>query len=300
MAAALGGAAALIRIVARGLFSGSRDEAKAARLFGFRALLAPRTAFIWAGHVEANRAALGAPTTPARVLGKPLRSYLMRGLSPTDRLDALLRHGRAAERLLGSEALAGLIAGEGFTIARLEARKGSVYRLELAPSDKHTTQREGEWVFAISKVGDDALLAKLTLALAGPAGSPVVGGLQGPQSGHKRKVIEATRELHGLRPKDATVLAVRAFARALGCEPVHAVKDANHVLAEAQGGQKFSSYDAYWLERGAEPDAAFGFRFAPLRGEADGDARGRLKRRIVEGVEAFVAAHRRLNGTHKP
>ena len=121
----------------------------------------------------------------------------------------------------------------------------------------------------------------------------VVGGLQGPASAYKREIIDATRDLYGLRPKDAALLAARAFARALGFNVLHAVCDANHVLGRLQDTAKFSRYDDYWLERGGERGGPFGFVFGPLEATApSGDRRDATKAAVVAGMEAFVAAHR--------
>lgn len=280
----------LLDVLRDGFRPGPPDEAKARRLFALRALLAPKVAVAWARHIAHVHESVGAPPPPARVLGKPLRSYLKGGWSPKRRLEALLDHSRRESALLSAQTARALLAGEVFELACLAARKSSLYRLELAASFVQSTQREGEWVISLTRQGDDFPLTKLTLSLSGEAdGALVIGGLQGPQAGRKRAVIDATRELHGLRPKDAALLGARALARAMGGLIVLAVGDASHVLRRLQDVDKLSGYDAYWRERGANDDPAFGFRFPALESDSGTDGRTRMKAAIIEGVEAFVA-----------
>lgn len=283
-------AVTLLDVLRDGFLPGPPDEIKARRVFALRALMAPKVAVAWANHIVNLHDSVGAPPPPARVLGKPLRSYLKSGWSPKRRLTALLDHSRRASALLSAETVRALLAGEVFELASLAARKSSVYRLELAASFVQSTQREGEWALNLTKQGDDFPLTKLTFSLSDEAGGAlVIGGLQGPQTGRKRAVIDATRELHGLRPKDSALLGVRSLARAMGGLSVLAVGDASHVLRRMQDVDKLSAYDSYWRERGAADDPAFGFRFPALENDTGTDGRARMKAAIVEGAEAFVA-----------
>ena len=107
-------------------------------------------------------------------------------------------------------------------------------------------------------------------------------------------MIDATRELHGLRPKDAVLLAARALAAAVGAQSVHAVSDANHVLKRLQDIAKFSGYDDYWIERGGAPGGPYGFILEALEDPGAGaKRRDDIKAAIVEGVNVFARDHRR-------
>jgi uncharacterized protein VirK/YbjX len=103
------------------------------------------------------------------------------------------------------------------------------------------------------------LLSRLTFNFSIVDGRLVlaVGGLQGPKAGHKHEVIHATRDLHGLRPTDATPLAASAIADGLDAS-VHAVGDALHVHRTLPDDPKHSSYDAYRRERGATAGGPLG------------------------------------------
>ena len=233
------------------------------------------------------------PPPQARLLSKPLHGYLVRGLSPAARRRVLIAHYRWCAERLDPVALQALLLGGRLEIARLPGRRGGTYLVVLAAttrSDIHT-QREGELAFALVPQGQSAPLTRLTFTFVevdGRAGL-AIGGLQGPPGGGKCEVIAATRDLRGLRPKDAALLAARAFASALGVEEVHAVCDARHVHRHRSGGEKFTSYDAYWRERGATESGPFGFLLPPLDLHSPGRAgRDALKDAVVAGAQRLA------------
>lgn len=263
---------------------------KAMRLFYGRALLAPVVAWRWHGRLTHLHARHDAGPAPARGLGKPLRSYLDAGWGARARLDALLAHHDWMAQRFSASFLRAFYAGEAQPIARLQARKETVFEVMLAPSVAASTQREGEIALYLVNPSDGVKLSRLTLTyLRTPQGPAlVIGGLQGPFGGHKRAVIDSTRLLYGMRPKDATVLAARALARALGLDLL-AVSDARHVLERLRGETKHAGYDEYWLERGAAPDPRFGFLFPMLDADTGtGEKRDGVKSALIAGTEDFV------------
>jgi uncharacterized protein VirK/YbjX len=172
----------------------------------------------------------------------------------------------------------------------LPARKASVFHAMIAPSVAASTQREGEIALYLVNPLDNVKLSRLTLTYLDTASGPalVIGGLQGPFGGHKRAVIDSTRLLFGMRPKDATVLAARALAQALGLELL-AVCDERHILERLQGKTKHAGYDEYWTERGAAADPRFGFRFPALEESAvAAEGRDGIKARLIVETDAFV------------
>ncbi len=268
---------------------------KAFRAYLLRSLLAPVPAVRWSRYIRALHHNVGAPAPPTRVLAKPVRRYLHRALWPHQRLAMLLEHYRRLRALFSGEFIAKICAQEALPAVVLHGRRGGEYEIFIVASNVVYMQREGELAICLAKRPANAELCRLSLCLARVDGEPavIIGGLQGPASAYKREVIDATRDLYGLRPKDAALLAARAFARALGFNVLHAICDANHVLRRLQDTAKFSRYDDYWLERGGRRGGPFGFVFGPLEAtEPSGDRRDAAKAAIVEGVEAFVATHR--------
>ena len=269
------------------------------RRFWLRALLAPAVAWEWSRKAENLYRDHGGDIHRSRVLSKPLHGYLRRRLRPGARLHFLLDHHRAIASLIERDALSTLWRGEALELVILRGRKDSRFRLYLANAVMEQTHREGELAIVLVREGELTPLARLTFNLVSLEGqlALAIGGLQGPSEGGKRMVIDATRSLYGLRPKDATLLAARALARAFGVNPVHAVSDALHVRGTLRNDPKICSYDDYWLERGARPCLTFGFVFPPL-GAPAAAASGRdgVKYAIVRAMDTFVAEQRVKDG----
>jgi uncharacterized protein VirK/YbjX len=263
-----------------------------------RSLLAPWVAAKWTLFVSRLHRELGASAPSKAALAKPLRRYVHFSLGPRGRLELLLGHYAFMSRRFSRDLQFRLCDGQTLEIAALQGRKEAQFRLELGSSAFASGYREGEIVLYLKRVCDGALLSQLALLFVGGRNdlTLVIGGLQGPRPGHKREVIDATRLMHGLRPKDATLLAARALADALG-GVAWAVADAGHVFHRKQGRAKLSDYDAYWRERGARAAGRDQFVFDPLPALGDqGLGREAMKRAIVSGVRAFVEANRRTPG----
>ena len=264
-----------------------------------RALLSPVSAMRWTSYLTAFHARAGAPEPIARALSKPLRSYLHRNFWPHKRVSVLMETYDWLEARFAKPFLARFCANEDALIVNLAARKNSEYGLYLTAAVNATLQREGEVAIYCARSPRDEKLCRAAFSIASVEGrrALAIGGMQGPSTDHKRAVIDATRELHGLRPKDAVLLAIRAFAAEAGLTEIHAVSDANHVLSRLNDTSKFSSYDAYWLERGAKPGGPFGFVFEPLAaGEPAASKRDAMKAAIVAAAKAFVDVNTKVEG----
>jgi uncharacterized protein VirK/YbjX len=266
------------------------------RRFWLRTLLTPRVAFRWKDHVHELYREHGAAPPSSQVLLKPLHAYLRRGLNPAARLGVLVDHYCWFGRLFDPDCLSRLCAGEPLELARLPGRKNTRFRLSLVNATTVQTSREGECTICLTRDGDPIALSRLTFSLAVFDGSLAlaIGGLQGPSPGHKREVIEATHDLHGLRPKDAALLAARAIAEGLSAASVHAVTDALHVHKALVDHPKLSSYDNYWRERGAIAGGPLGFILPSLAAIAvSSQGREGMKFAVADGARRFVATNRR-------
>jgi uncharacterized protein len=275
----------------------SRRFRQAERIWLLRSMLSPTASLRWSAFIcEYYIRYVQSPPSTA-VLSRPLRNFGRRGLSPAGRVDLMYRHYAMMEQRFRSELLAGLCRDSLLDLVMLES-KGVHFRIGLCNSARLTMPREGELVFFFQNTETGTILAKKSVFLGMVEQKPVliIGGLQG-SPGAKTSIIAATRKMHGLRPKDAVLLAVRAFAHVAGIEDVHAVGNSSHVITADNQRRKFSDYDDYWVERGAKPAQPYGFRMLsevePVEG---GKGRDEIKRRIVAGVEAMVVSwHKRRN-----
>ena len=269
---------------------------KAMRLYLLRSLLSPIVSTRWARFIRRYHRAFAAAPPPSRVLLKPVRSYVHLRFGPRAQFDLLRNHYRLFRQLFSPACVQRVCSGEPLVVAELAARKESVYCVAIAASVRVSMQREGEMAIFLVKRGAQEPVSKASVAFAHVDGrlAMFIGGLQGPPAGHKRDVIDATRELRGLRPKDAVLLAARALAKAVGATTVHAVANRSHVLERLNGAARLADYDAYWRERGATPGGPLGFVFPPLgKVVAEGGGRDAFKAAIVSAMQRFVAAQSR-------
>ena len=215
------------------------------------------------------------------------------GSARRGRLDVLRGHYQLFRRLFSRECVRRVCAGEPIVVAELAARKGSVYHLAIAASTRVSMQREGELAIFLVKRGVEEPVSKLSLAFAHVDGrlAVLIGGLQGPSVGHKRDVIDATRELHGLRPKDATLLAARAFAKAVGATSVHAIANRHHVLERCAAPRSLRTTTPIGASAARRPAgrSASSFRRS-ARSPPAGAGRAAVKAAIVTATRRFVAS----------
>ncbi|WP_448146647.1 DUF535 family protein [Labrys miyagiensis] len=268
----------------------SRRFSQAERIWLLRSLLSPVASMRWSAFIGKiyERHARCAPNTA--VLSRPLRNFGRRGLSPGHRVALMCRHHAMMDGIFRPELLSAIYTNTVSDLAVLKS-KGVNFRIGLCNSARMTMPREGELVVFFQNIDTGAILAKKSVFLGVAENSPilVIGGLQG-SPGAKTAIIAATRRLHGLRPKDAVLLALRAFAYDIGIGEVHAVANATHVITADNRQRKFSDYDDYWIERGATPAPPYGFRMSSRIETIEGDkGRDDVKRQVVAAVDAAVA-----------
>jgi uncharacterized protein VirK/YbjX len=198
------------------------------------------------------------PACP-RLVNKIYRSYFSTKLRCQQRLDLLHNH---YEVVIGA-GLAPLVARAAHgpvELCRLQARADLDYRIALRAGG--VLCREGELVLQLMH-GEHLLQSVAFSFLRDGAGTAVgIGCLQGaPGGGGLDRIRCATRELHGMRPKNLLVRMVRQFGHDLGCAQMVLVGNRNRVVtASMRQGKVHADYDALWQELDAEhrPDGDFG------------------------------------------
>jgi uncharacterized protein VirK/YbjX len=221
---------------------------------------------------------------------KPLLNFAVHHLSSAQRIALLRSHYSITAKTLPARILSTLWSGSTVTVGSLTGKKGK-YLLTLGP-DQHCC-KEGELTFTL--IAEDGFdLAKLTFTFAvrekvTPEKTLLIGGLQGPPAcfgpGAKERIIKATRDLSGLRPKMVVFLAAEALALAAGAKALHAVSNLTHTIngdARYQRRKRYAHYDSFWIERGGAP-AEWGFSI-PLQIGPRAHHSGRNEQRARVGV----------------
>jgi hypothetical protein len=188
---------------------------------------------------------------------KIYRPYLSKKFSCDQRVDLLgahyrliLGHGLAALTLRAARASVPLGAVEG--------KSGVAYEVRLSAVDH--MEREGDLALQLLRGGEPVYTCAfsffaLALDTPGQSGYGVfVGCMQGPRDARGLELIrEATRELHGLRPKNLMVRLLARIGHDFGCAELRLVGNDNRAAwRAARQGKVHADYDALWTELGAQ------------------------------------------------
>ncbi len=234
-------------------------------VFFFRSLWQYGLTTRWIAFIEDLSARLGLGEPPLELIRKAFGAYFTLGRSLPEREALLEEHyGMAVERL-PLALWQTLWRGEAHELGRVAGKKDE-YVVWLRRADQCGTRHEGEWTMGFESTRTGVVLCRITLILArDTSGQPTVaiGGLQGPgKEIPKTDVVFATRDIGGLRPKDAMLLTAAGIARSLGAVSMLAISNENHPInyrAKRRRSRMLTDYDDYWLERGGEAGGPFGF-----------------------------------------
>ena len=185
-----------------------------------------------------------------RLLYKIYRPYLTGGLPMARRITLLASHyallfGRGLAPLIAQAARGGVVLG---TIA---GKSGAPYTLHL-----HAVallEREGELTLQLCDADGPVYSVAFTLSEFDGVRQVSIGCIQGPNCGNGLEANRtATRELHGLRPKQLLVTLVRQLGHEFGCSELWLVGNGNRVVRSAlRQGRVCADYDQLWKELGA-------------------------------------------------
>lgn len=187
------------------------------------------------------------------MIHKVYRPYLSLTLNCQQRVELLAEHyhfilqqgwGKLMSQAAHGPVRLGTVAG----------KSGAPYHLQLC--SLHPMDREGEMVLQL--MDDDDVLYSIAFSFFGSQLRATlgmrIGCLQGPKgedSAHR--VREATRDLHGMRPKTLMVRLVRQLGYEHGCRKMLLVGNINRAVHHsAKKGRLFADYNALWQELGAQ------------------------------------------------
>jgi uncharacterized protein VirK/YbjX len=231
-----------------------------------RALAHPRITRGWLAMLNSDGALRDLAHAQPRLLHKIYRPYLSARLDRPQRLAALVSHYRFVLRHELSATVARAARGR-VELASFDGKSGARYHVDLRAIVP--MEREGELVLQL-RCGPTLVYSVAFSFLAdGLQASVGVGCLQGPQCGAGLELArEATRDLHGLRPKNLLLRLVQQLGYAYGCGQVLLVGNDNRPVAkQIRKGRVHADYNAFWLEMGAQArrDGDYALACGPLQ-----------------------------------
>ncbi len=185
-----------------------------------------------------------------RLIYKIYRPYHSNTMDASQRLVMLRSHYRHIFRH-GMGPLTVQAARGAVPLATVEGKSGAVYQLQLRAIEP--MEREGELVLQLVQDGELVYSAAFSF-FEGERGMMLgIGCMQGPKGERGLQLIkDATRELHGMRPKNLMVKLLSQIAYDHDCSELRLVGNANRAVCGAtRQGKVHADYDALWLELGA-------------------------------------------------
>ncbi|MDQ4624916.1 DUF535 family protein [Janthinobacterium lividum] len=235
------------------------------------------------------------------LLYKIYRPYASRQLCCAARVALLCGHYRFLWRA-GARPLVEYAARRALVLAAIEGKDGASYRLQLTAI--HDSHREGELCLRLTRDGVPLYLASF-LFRPQPGGAVIhLGALQGLRSpAGAQAVKEATRALHGCRPKNLMVAALRDLGDLFGCAHLDLVSNANRIALNWRRRRHIScDYDQAWRELHALPTGDGNYRLpcgpcrmpelelVPSKKRADARRRGAMLVQLAADMRWQVAA----------
>jgi uncharacterized protein len=239
-----------------------------ARVFLTRFALKPVSFFKWFRFLSSfrRRHRLGCPNDD--LLRKKPYKFFALGLSGHRGFDLLADHFNLAAAGLSRELLEAAWRGRAMDIGMVNGRRDA-YGLSMLLSVHSGSSHEGAFSIKLTRQSDRLDLVTLSFILYRMGNSRytvAIGGIQGSRES-RRAVIDATRDLCGLRPKDAALLVIEGIAIGGGAGHFLGVSDARHTInfrTPQKRLGKHADMDEYWLDRGGCEGGEFGFAM-PVR-----------------------------------
>lgn len=226
-----------------------------------RALAYPLLTRGWLSLLNSHGALSDLARLQPRLLHKIYRPWLSSRLDHRARLAALTSHYRFVLQHDLAATVAQAVRGP-VVLAAFDGKSGQRYQVELRAIVP--MEREGELVLQLRCGATLVYSVAFSFVADGHQASVGVGCLQGPQCGAGLELArEATRDLHGLRPKNLLLRLVQQLGYAYGCTQVLLVGNDNRaVLKQIRKGRVHADYNAFWLEMGASLRADGDFTLA--------------------------------------
>ena len=200
-------------------------------------------------------------TTKTRLAMRPVSRFIRPWLTLSEKVDILTCHYRTLTTSFSSQALAALESEQGIVLAEMTGRSGKKYTMIL----RSLISKDGALMVAFR--GEDiGRLASITGILGPDENNGFVfwiGALQGgtPMKAGNRKVVqetdgkrlvsETTKDLNGLRPKQAVLNAICALSECFHVKKIIAPSLKNQIaIKDWRKGRSalHTDYDTFWEE----------------------------------------------------
>ena len=234
-------------------FSGLKQLRESIKL-SLRARLNRHATFGWLDLLSSHPMFAELVKARPRLIYKIYRPYYSNTMDTSQRLALLRSHYRHIFRH-GMGPLTVQAARGAVVLATIEGKNGLPYQLQLRAIEP--MEREGELVLQLVQDGDLVYSAAFSFFEGwgeGRGGMVLgIGCMQGPKGERGLQLIkDATRELHGLRPKNLMVKLLSQIAYDHDCSKLRLVGNANRTVCSAtRQGKVHADYDALWQELGA-------------------------------------------------
>jgi uncharacterized protein VirK/YbjX len=255
----------LIGRYARLVYRHTQDPLRWLR-FCLRSAIKNRATMTWLRYIESTPFLAQAPEAVRRVLADKIHKPFARcHLTTTQRVDALITHYDVLAHLFPRSVLEKIVEGRRLVIATLDGlHSPETYTITL--SREMLSQHQGELAFLMLDMQSEVPLARLVVNLNRNRDGDiqlVLNGMQGPGPEYKKRIVEVTRNLDGLRPKRAVVEVATAFAQAISAGGIIAIGKKNHVSQSKAKWQRRNrtDYDSYWEEFDVTPLANGDYQF---------------------------------------
>lgn len=182
------------------------------------------------------------------------RPYRRSDWRPERRLSAAIAHWRHLE---GCDwpPQATQVRRVPFELASIACKDGGALRVVLRAPEKYA--KEGDACLQLLRGSEVLFSAAFSLAVtAEKEGAPAalavdIGSLQGPCSPSGRNIVrDTTKLLHGLRPRELLLEALRAVGIASGARELIGVSNSRHIYRHWRSRRQFAfDYNAYWTEQ---------------------------------------------------
>lgn len=241
-----------------------RMGARRSMVFLSRVACKPVSFFKWFRFLSrfSRQHRLGSPNDD--LLRKKAYKFFARGLPGGRGFDLLADHFTLAAANLPRDRLEAAWHGRPMDIGMV-AGKRDAYTLTMRLAVHSAANHEGAFTIKLTRRSDRLDLVKLSFILYKlPGGyTAAIGGIQGNRrQNSKRAVIDATRDMGGLRPKDAALLVMEGIALRGGADHFLGVSNARHTInfrVSRNRVRKHADMDEYWLDRGGQAGGEFGF-----------------------------------------